>query len=98
MIIRFVIPFLIVLPGAFASCAKAAEDNQADKTSATTADFASIRSTVETLRGKKFKREVPVTKISEQEMREMCDRELEKQYPGQELTNYEELLAWFDMV
>lgn len=68
------------------------------KTSTTTADFQSIRNQVETLRGKTFKQEVPVTDISEQEMREMCDRELEKQYPGQNLTNYEELLAWFDML
>src|SRR5947209_6827351 len=68
------------------------------KASSTTADFQSIRSQVETLRGKTFKHEVPVTDISEQEMREMCERELEKQYPGQNLTNYEELMAWFDML
>jgi hypothetical protein len=76
----------------------AGEDTSSEKKAPTTADFRSIRNTVETLRGKKFLREVPVTKISEQEMREMCDRELEKQYPGQDLGNYEELLAWFDMV
>src|SRR6267154_3986342 len=66
--------------------------------SPTTADFLSIRSEVETLRGKKFQREVAVAAISEPELRQMCDRELEKDYPGEKLAYYEELLAWFDMV
>src|SRR5206468_11899162 len=57
-----------------------------------------IRSEVETLRGKQFQREVPVAKISEEELRQMCDKELEKEYPGPKLAYYEELLAWFDMV
>jgi len=73
-------------------------ETDSEKTARTTADFRSIRNQVETLRGKKFQQEVPVTEISEQELREMCDRELEKQYPGQKLSNYEELLARFDMV
>src|SRR5436190_12862775 len=73
-------------------------DPDSAKSASTTADFQSIRNQVETLRGKKFQHEVPLTDISEQEMREMCDRELEKQYPGQELANYQALLAWFDMV
>ena len=76
----------------------AGEEPTSSKNSPTTADFVSIRSEVETLRGKKFQREVPVAEISEQELRQMCDRELEKQYPGQKLAYYEELLAWFDMV
>jgi hypothetical protein len=77
---------------------RADDEPESPKSVPTTADFQSIRNEVETLRGKKFQREVPVTEISEQELREMCDRELEKLYPGQKLANYEELLAWFDMV
>src|SRR5436190_5345384 len=49
------------------------------------------------VRGKKFKAEVPVARISEAELRAISDRELDKDYPGQKLGYYEELLAWLDI-
>jgi hypothetical protein len=63
-----------------------------------TRDFGNVRREVETLRGKKFVREVPVYKISEKELRAVSDRELDKQFPGRKLRSYEELLAWLDLV
>jgi hypothetical protein len=63
-----------------------------------TQDFGDIRREVETLRGKKFLRAVPVYKISEKELRAIYTRELDKDFPGPKLHSYEELLAWLDMV
>src|SRR5215471_16621471 len=60
-------------------------------------NFDDIRRQVETLRGKKFLNPVPVYKVSERELRAIADRELERQFPGPKLRNYEELLAWLDI-
>ena len=61
-------------------------------------DFGGIQREVETLRGKKFLRPVPVYKISASVLRRISDRDLDKEYPGEKLHYYEELLAWLDMV
>ena len=61
-------------------------------------DFGDIQREVETLRGKKFLRPVPVYKISAPELRNISDHELDKEYPGEKLRDYEELLVWLDMV
>ena len=61
-------------------------------------DFGDIRREVETLRGKQFKQEVPVFKISEKELRAISNHELDKEFPGPKLGSYEELLAWLDLV
>jgi hypothetical protein len=63
-----------------------------------TRDFGEIQREVETLRGKKFRREVPVYRVSEKELRALSDRELDKAFPGSKLPSYEELLAWLDLV
>lgn len=61
-------------------------------------DFGEIRRQVESLRGLSFRRDVPVYRISEKELRAISDRELDKDFPGPKLRGYEELLAWLDMV
>ncbi|MGO8701787.1 MAG: hypothetical protein ACLQVY_29240 [Limisphaerales bacterium] len=61
-------------------------------------DFSGIQREVETLRGKKFLRPVPVYKISANVLRRISDHDLDKEYPGEKLHYYEELLAWLDMV
>src|SRR5262252_6361908 len=61
-------------------------------------DFSHIRTLVETLRGKKFLRDVPISKISNSELRALSDREIDRQFPGATLGYYEELLAWLDFV
>jgi hypothetical protein len=61
-------------------------------------DFGLVRNEIETLRGKKFRHNVPVYKVSDAELRSISDRALEKQYPGEKLHSYEELLAWMDVV
>ena len=61
-------------------------------------DLGDIQREVETLRGKTFLYKVPVYMISEQELRAISDRELEKEFPGPKLRHYEELLAWLDIV
>src|SRR5579859_7630444 len=82
--------------GAFAA-ARGAEKENRDKV-ANTNDFSEIRRQVETLRGRQFKKDVPVFDISKKELRAISDRDLEKDYPGEKLKRYEELLAWLDMV
>ena len=72
-------------------------DDPADKVRSKR-DFGNIRREIETLRGKKFTNEVPVFQVSAKELRAMSDRDLDKDYPGQKLKHYEELLAWVDMV
>src|SRR5215831_6409659 len=61
-------------------------------------DFTRIRTVVEILRGKKFLRDVPVSNISNSELRALSDREIDRQFPGAKLGHYEELLAWLDFV
>ncbi len=68
-----------------------------DKTPSTR-DFTEIQREVETLRGIKFKRTVPVFKVSARELRAISDRGLDKDYPGVKLRGYEELLAGLDMI
>ena len=63
-----------------------------------TRDLAPFRRTVESLRGKRFLREIPAFTISEAELRRIVDRELEKEYPGRELADYEALMTWLDML
>lgn len=57
-----------------------------------------IKRTVEILRGKKFQREVPAFMVSANEMEAISDRDLEKDYPGEALTNYQALMIWMDML
>jgi hypothetical protein len=61
-------------------------------------NFGEIQRQVETLRGKPFVHPVPVYRISDPELRQIAERELEKQFPGTKLHYYEEMLAWLDMV
>jgi len=62
------------------------------------AEMAQIRQEVETLRGKKFLRDVPARTITEAELRALVDREVTKEYPGGKLDDLEELMAWLDIV
>ena len=57
-----------------------------------------IKKMVETLRGKEFLHDVPAFKVSEQEMRGIAERDLQKEYPGRELADYQAMLVWLDMV
>ena len=63
-----------------------------------TRDLAPLRTTVETLRGKKFRFDVPAFIISERELRSVVDRELEEDYPGVKLEDYQALMIWLDML
>ena len=63
-----------------------------------TRDFSDIQREVETLRGRTFKRKVPVFTISKKEMRAISDKSIDKDYPGEKLRNYEELQVWLDMI
>jgi hypothetical protein len=63
-----------------------------------TNELAQYRNEVETLRGKKFLHEVPTRLVSEKEVRELVQREIEKTYPGRKLTDLQELLAWLGVV
>jgi hypothetical protein len=69
----------------------------ADKVPATR-DLTALRNTVETLRGKKFKHEVPAFTISERELRTVVDREVEEDYPGVKLADYQALMIWLDVL
>jgi hypothetical protein len=92
--LQFRLPLLALLLTATAS---AADPPSPDKVPIKR-DFGNIQREVETLRGKKFLRAVPVYKISAQELRSISDQELDKEFPGAKLHSYEELLAWLDMV
>ena len=61
-------------------------------------EMAAIRNEVQTLRGKKFLRDVPARDISEKELRALVDRDLAKDYPGRKLTDLQELMAWLDFL
>jgi hypothetical protein len=87
---------LLLLAG-LASVTAEAGPGSADRVPSTR-DFGEIRREVETLRGKKFLRAVPVYRISEKELRALSNLELDKDYPGPKLESYEELLAWLDMM
>ncbi|MGD0260970.1 MAG: hypothetical protein ABSD29_14235 [Verrucomicrobiota bacterium] len=91
------IPAMAVLLTGLASAAAGTDPSSPDKVPSTR-DFGDIRREVETLRGKKFVREVPVYAISEKELRAISDHDLDKEFPGRKLRGYEELLAWLDMV
>jgi hypothetical protein len=80
-----------------ASIAAGADKSSPDKVRSKR-DFGEIRREVETLRGKKFLREVPVYDVSTKELRAVSEHEMEKELPGPKLRRYEELLAWMDMV
>jgi hypothetical protein len=57
-----------------------------------------IRRQVETLRGKEFRRDVPVFRVTPKQLRAISDRELDKDFPGPKLHAYEELLTWLDVL
>ena len=61
-------------------------------------DFGEIQREVETLRGRRFVREVPVYRISDKELRAVADHALDEEFPGAKLRGFEELLAWLDLV
>ena len=63
-----------------------------------TRNLDSIKRTVETLRGKKFKRDVPAFTVSEKEMRSIADHDLDEEYPGDELASYQALMIRLDML
>src|SRR6266550_8248713 len=86
----------ITLSVCLACCASAA-DASSDKIQSTR-DFSQLRAVVETLRGKKFVRDVPVYEISRSELRALSAREIDRQFPGAKLGAYEELLAWLDFL
>jgi hypothetical protein len=60
-------------------------------------DFGYIQREVETLRGKKFLHDLPVYRISRKGLQSVVDRDIAKQWPGDKLEHFEELLAWMDM-
>src|SRR5215470_5991418 len=90
------IPAFLLLSAYLASTAALA-DLSSDHAQGT-CDFTTLKTVVETLRGKKFLRDVPVSKISNSELRALSDREIDRQFPGATLGHYEELLAWLDFV
>jgi hypothetical protein len=61
-------------------------------------DLGPVKRTVETLRGKRFEHDVPAFTVSERQMRAVVDEDLEKNYPGRELADYEALLRWLDVL
>ncbi len=61
-------------------------------------ELAVLRNEVEILRGKKFLHDVPARQITEQELRDLVDRDLEKDYPGRKLTDLQELMVWLDLL
>lgn len=61
-------------------------------------ELAAIQREVETLRGKKFLHDVPARTISETELRALVEHEIAKDYPGRQLTDLEDLMAWLDIV
>ncbi len=91
------IPAMAVLLSGVVLTSAAADQSSTNKV-LSTRDFGQIRREVETLRGKKFLRDVPVYQISEKELRAISNRELDQDYPGEKLHSYEELLAWLDVV
>jgi hypothetical protein len=91
------LPPLAVLLASLVSAAADPDPASADKVQSTQ-EFGDIRREVETLRGKAFRRAVPVYQISEKELRVISDRALDKDFPGSKLRSYEELLAWLDMI
>jgi len=60
--------------------------------------LAPLRTTVETLRGKTFRQKVPAFTISERELRAVVEREVEQDYPGAKLADYEALMTWLGML
>src|SRR6266436_5912137 len=91
------IPALVVLAAGLVLPVAGSADSSSEKVRSPR-DFSHIQKEVETLRGKKFLREVPVYKVSAKQLRAISDREINRQFPGAELGHYEELLAWLDMV
>jgi hypothetical protein len=91
------IPALAVLLAGLASATGGTDPSAADKIP-NTRDFGDLQRQVETLRGKPFVHPVPVFSISEKELRNISDRELDKEFPGAKLRGYEELLAWLDLL
>jgi hypothetical protein len=88
--------FLLLVP---LSCTASTTSTEASSNKAMDPqDFSQIRTLVETLRGKKFLRDVLVHEISNSELRALSDREIDRQFPGEKLGYYEELLAWLDML
>jgi hypothetical protein len=105
VILGFVLPswpaWLLILAVATASFSAqaitATNAPSADKVPSTR-DLDPFRATVQTLRGKKFLRPVPAFTISERELRSVIESEVEKDYPGGELADYEALMIWLDVL
>jgi hypothetical protein len=74
-----------------------ASDAMADK-APSKRELGGIRTAVETLRGKRFLHDVPAYDVSKKELRAIMEEEVAKEYPGMELTNYQNLLIWLDAV
>jgi hypothetical protein len=87
----------IVLPALPAKAISSTNPPSADKVPSTR-DLTPFRKTVETLRGKKFLRDVPAFTISERELRRVIEHDVEKDYPGAKLADYEALMTWLDML
>ena len=49
---------------------------------------------VERLRGRTFTKSVPTSTISAKELRELVDRDFAKEFPGDKLARYQELMVW----
>ena len=75
------IPAVAVLMTVLVSAAFGRAQSSLDKVRSNR-DLSDIQSEIETLRGKKFIKDVPVYKISEKELRAISDRELDKQFPA----------------
>ena len=78
------IPAMAMLLASLASVAADTDQSSSHKVPSSR-DFGEIRREVETLRGKRFVRTVPVYNISEKELRAMSDHELDKEFPGSKL-------------
>jgi hypothetical protein len=63
-----------------------------------TRDLSGIKKAVETLRAKKFRQDVPVFTVSESELRAIARREMEKEYSGRKLGDYQTLMSWMDVL
>lgn len=57
-----------------------------------------IRKEVETLRGMKFKHDVPLVSVSKSDIQAIVTREIDKAFPGQSLADYMDYVAWMDLL
>jgi hypothetical protein len=65
------------------------------------ADFKALaifRHEIETLRGHRFKRAVPVLTVSLDDIQAMAKRDIDEEFPGQALPDYVEFESWLDLL